>query len=109
MNAAVHFHNTTRLSGAELREAVLAAEKQDDAVLAIFRNARGPLSPSDVWGQVQQAGKAWPLTSIRRAITNLTDDGALARLDLQKPGIYGKPEHLWSVAGFQQDLFGVRA
>jgi Fe2+ or Zn2+ uptake regulation protein len=109
------FFNTTRLTGEALRQAVRAADKQDDAILAIYANARGPLSPSDVWAQCEQAGKRWPLTSVRRAITNLTAAGALERLDGQKAGIYGKPEHLWMVPapppsdGTQLPLWSVAA
>ena len=90
------YWNTTSLSGESLREAIRAADKQDDAILTIYQNARGPLSPSDVWAQCERAGKSWPLTSVRRAITTLTDVGALVRLDAQKAGIYGRPEFLWS-------------
>lgn len=110
-----HYFNTTRLSGEALRDAVRAAEKQDEAILTIYRNARGPLSPSDVWAQCERAGKSWPLTSVRRAITNLTAADALVRLDVQKAGIYGKAEHLWSVPlpppadGLQLGLWGAAA
>lgn len=98
MSAQPSYYNTTRLSGAELREAIASADKQEIAVLAIYRHARGPLSPSDVWAQTQQAGKRWPLTSCRRAITSLTKSGALLKLEQQKPGTFGVPEHLWVVA-----------
>ena len=91
------FFNTTRLTGDALRDAIRSAYKQDDAILTIYRHARGPLSPSDVWAQCERAGKGWPITSIRRAITTLTGTGELERLDVQKAGIYGKPEHLWVV------------
>ncbi|GAB3744916.1 hypothetical protein [Lysobacter olei] len=103
------YFNTSRLTGAELAQAIADAAKQEDAVLAIYANARGPLSPADVWGQCNAAGKHWPLTSIRRAITVLTKDGRLTQLELQKQGIYGKPEHLWAVTGFQPALFGAAA
>lgn len=90
------YFNTTRLRGADLVRAIADAAKQEDAVLAIYANATGPLSPSDVWGQCNAAGKHWPLTSIRRAITDLTEAGKLIQMDEQKTGIYRRPEHLWS-------------
>ena len=37
----------------------------------------------------------WPLTSVRRAITNLSSDGELVKTNDKVTGIYGKPEHLW--------------
>lgn len=109
------YFNTTRLTGEALRDAIRAAEKQDETILTIYRNARGPLSPSDVWAQCERAGKGWPLTSVRRAITNLTAADALVRLDEQKAGIYGKPEHLWRTPlpvaddGLQLGLWGAAA
>ena len=57
----------------------------------------------------ESAGRRWPLTSIRRAITNLTTDERLVRLDFQRTGIYGRPEHLWAVATPQRPLFGANA
>lgn len=100
------YFNTTGLIGEELRDAVESACTQNDTVLAIYRNSFGPLSPSDVWAQCRHAGRDWPLTSVRRAISTLTGDGLLVKLDAQKPGVYAKPEHFWHYSGFQQDLFG---
>lgn len=68
---------------------------QRDAVLAIFKDAPDSLTPSDVWTRTQWGGRRWPLTSIRRAITELTDKGLLVRESGQKPGLFGKPESLW--------------
>jgi hypothetical protein len=41
---------------------------------------------------------AWPLTSIRRAITNLTKEGRLIKTHKMKIGIYGKQVHTWRLA-----------
>lgn len=92
------YWNTTRLTGDDLRAAIQQADRQDDAILAIYQHASGPLSPSDVWAQCERAGKRWPLTSVRRSITGLTQAGALVRLDEQKQGVYGRPEHCWTRA-----------
>lgn len=95
------YYHTTRLSPEQAQEAVREAKRQDDAILAIYRS-RGPLSPSDVLRICEANGKRWPLTSVRRAITTLTDDGALVRMEQQKPGLYRKPEHLWALAQPEQ-------
>lgn len=92
------YWNTTRLEGDALRDAVAKAEQQDAAILTIFRNASGPLSPSQVWALCEQAGKRWPITSVRRAISNLTDDRVLEMLESKRDGLYGRPEHEWRVA-----------
>ena len=39
-----------------------------------------------------------PLTSIRRALTNLTNAGELVKTDKQMKGMYGRPEHQWRLA-----------
>ena len=39
----------------------------------------------------------WPITSIRRAMTNLTDDGMIVKTQETVKGVYGKNEHLWSL------------
>jgi len=90
------YFNSTSLTGLELRAAITAARHQDAAILVIFQNARGPLSPSDVWRLCEQAGKQWPLTSVRRAITTLTSAGALTQTGFQKRGIYGRLEYCWT-------------
>ena len=92
------YWNTTHLTGDALRGAIAAAEHQDAAILTIFRNANGPLSPSQAWALCERAGKRWPLTSVRRAITNLTKAGALAMTGGQCTGVYGRPENQWQVA-----------
>lgn len=91
------YFQTTRLSPADLADAIARAEQQDDAVLALFR-VNGALAPSEAWKQYQAHGKQAPLTSIRRSITTLTNAGALVKTGLQVPGLYGSPEHVWRLA-----------
>lgn len=98
MSAHSAFFNTTSLTGDDLRHAIRQAESQDDAILAIYRASKRPLSPSEVWAECESAGKRWPLTSCRRAITTLTEAGALVRLETKRTGVYSRPEHLWEVA-----------
>lgn len=107
--SVVAFHNSIGLTGPELVAANVGASSQDAAVLDVFRRAGRPLTPSDVWRLTSDAGHLWPLTSIRRAITNLTNDDLLVKLDLQRTGIYGRPEGLWQLPAGQGELFGVAA
>ena len=39
-----------------------------------------------------------PLTSVRRAVTNLTNRGDLVKTDKQVKGPYGRPEYQWRLA-----------
>lgn len=95
---SAHHWNTTNLTGDELRAAIATAKRQEDAVLAIYRAHGAALSPSDVWGIGTRAGRAWLLTSVRRAISNLAHDDLLAKTDQCKTGIHGAREHLWARA-----------
>lgn len=91
------FHNTTNERGETLRRAESKAKYQDAQVLALFRkHAPLALSPSQVHRAL--ATKA-PLTSIRRAITNLTAAELLARTDMKVRGVYGRSEFKWRLKG----------
>ena len=51
------------------------------------------LSPSMIFKALREK---WPLTSIRRSITNLTNKSKmLIKLNQKVTGIYGQPEGLW--------------
>ena len=54
------------------------------------------------WGKANKQehyGKRYPLTSIRRAISNLTDNGKLMKLERMVMGNYGKKVHTWRLNG----------
>ena len=68
--------------------------KQEKYILAFFKHQENPQSPSMVYDAFL---KAWPITSVRRAITNLTTAGELVKTNSTVTGMYGKPEHLWSL------------
>lgn len=98
--ARPYYYDTTPMSRDEAIRSVRTARRQEEAVLAFFRAApAGRFAPSQVMAACERQGKRWPLTSIRRAITNLTSAGALVHLhDMTRPGLYGKPETLWRLA-----------
>lgn len=102
MSATIPFHNTTGLTGRRLIAASRVAKGQEAAVLDVFRAAGRPLSPSEV--HARMPGRVL-LTSVRRAISNLTQAGALVKLDQTVPGPYSMPEHLWALPAGQLDLF----
>jgi hypothetical protein len=92
------FWNTSHLSGDALRHAIECARHQDQAVVAIFRGAHGPLAPSQVHQCCIDVGREWPPWSLRRSITNLTKAGVLVKLSRQRMGPYRRPEFLWELA-----------
>lgn len=89
-------YNTTNETGQTLATYRQSAMKQEEAVLALFRSRRLPMSPSQVWRHY--GADLTPLTSIRRAMTDLTEQGLLERLEVKVEGHYGRPEHLWRLA-----------
>ena len=86
------YYNTTNESSTALMGSEIDADNQWQAILQVFRKVK-QASPS----QVSAIFPQWPLTSIRRAITDLTSDGQLIKTDSKQIGIYGKPEYVWSI------------
>lgn len=101
----MHYHQTTQLIPSQRIKYEHQASRQDDLVLAYFaRMAPAKLSPE----QVHQAlSLGCPLTSIRRAITNLTKAEQLVKCEEYTDGQYGRAVHLWQFCGKvkQLDLF----
>lgn len=79
------------------------AREQEEAILAFFRATPGAWSPSQVWQRVSPLMRdgvpLWPVTSVRRAITNLSDadrypSPPLRKTEQRVDGPFGRPEHL---------------
>lgn len=69
------------------------AQKQDAAILDLFDYAHPDFTASP--SQVHALFPHWPLTSIRRALSNLTARGELEKLPETVMGNWGRPEHVW--------------
>ena len=91
------FFNTTNETGATLKKYRGNAETQNRAILQLFIN-ENTLSPSKAWEALNCPDV--PLTSIRRAITNLTKSGHLVKTIFKSVGKYGRPEYIWCSADF---------
>jgi len=104
------YFNTTGVNGQELREYRRKAVSQEDRILSWFINMAGyrlkkGYSPSQVADFCFDGDV--PITSIRRAITSLTNEGHLVKTNKTVAGPYGRPESLWALAEkhLQGDLF----
>ena len=86
------YYNTTNLKRDELKTSHKKTISQEQKILEIFKNHQIPLSPTDLY--LNFFDKT-PITSIRRALSNLTKDGKLEKTLLMKIGSYGKAEHCW--------------
>lgn len=89
-----HYHKTTDISVAETIEKEKKAQSQEDKILGIYRQ-RIMLSPSQAHKIYCAAYTNTPLTSIRRAISNLTRDGLLIKTEIQIKGLFGDKEKVW--------------
>jgi len=89
------YWNTTATSGEQLQDSIKKAQKQQDIVKDFFKeNQILAFTPSEV---LQRCfNELTPLTSVRRAISNLTAAGYLLKTPQTKLGLYGKPCHLWT-------------
>ena len=91
------YYNTTSLSGEDLRVAQNSALKQEDRIEQFFRvNGTIEMTPFEVMDTLY--GQALvPITSVRRAMTNLTTKGVLIKTDTQRVGPYGKVSNCWKL------------
>ena len=102
------FYNTNSESGSTLKSSENKAVKQEDVILDIYRSHKR-LSASEAWHRYGK-NQSIPLTSIRRAITNLCNSGKLQKLDSYTVGMFGKKEHVYQYftpsSSVQLELFG---
>ena len=90
------YFNTTNLSGPELRSAQSSAKSQEAEIAEVFRVTGYSMTPSQVHWRMWPTRA--PITSIRRAMSNLTLRGVLVKLDAMRMGPLGKKEHYWEYA-----------
>lgn len=85
------YFNTTNESGKQLEIFNESAKNQEEQILNLMKIYK-KLSPSDV----NKYFTNYPLTSVRRALTNLSNQGKLIKTNEKKIGIYGRDEFIWS-------------
>lgn len=88
------FFNTAKLAGPNLTAANEKASKQDAAILDFFKDHVGMYTPAEVSVFFPQ----WPITSVRRSITNLTKQGKLRKTSVKRQGAYGMSNFCWTAA-----------
>jgi len=92
------YHNTNKELGKTLITSKTRANKQELKVLKFFKanNKDERFSAEDILAQVD-FGRSVPITSVRRAITNLTYAGYLKKTSFMKKGTFGKQIHTWQI------------
>ena len=88
------FFNTIGENQDELSSSISKCKTQEAKILKCFHYYETSLSPSMV---LKMTGLKCPITSIRRAMTNLSNEGKLIKTNEKIKGLYDKLEHLWSL------------
>ncbi len=88
------YFNTSNEEGRTLKRYQVQADSQEAKIIAWYTRASGFLyTPSEIRKHVFD--DTVPLTSVRRAMSNLTSDRALVKTDQKHAGPYGRRECCW--------------
>ena len=98
------YYNTTEETGSELAESHAKAKTQEKKILLCFHDQGNPLSASAICDMLNDA---YPITSIRRALTDMTNQGDLEKTDKKVMGRYGKKEHQWRLRTDKNNQFNL--
>ena len=99
------YYNTTHLAGTKLKAAELQALSQNTQVLHVFKlNESTAMNPFEIQETLKDKYDCdYPITSIRRSITNLTEQGLLVKTRAKSKGKYGKYNYNWmTTEGYKQ-------
>lgn len=91
------YYRSTDITANELAARIKAATKQDEAVMAVM-DAGLARTPSQMHRLFLAMGKRWPITSVRRSMTNLTKAGQLVKTSETRRGPYSHLENFWEKA-----------
>ena len=91
----VSYYNTNNEGSKALESSEKKAKSQEEIILEIFRSKQ-KLSASQTWAIYDSSGMT-PITSIRRAITNLCKNSKLVKTADTINGLYGKQEHIYKL------------
>lgn len=70
---------------------------QEKAIINLYeRYPDRYFTPAEVHNRTMPTA---PITSCRRAMTNLTTQGVLMKMKVKAPGDYGRPTHTWGYVG----------
>jgi len=96
------YYNTNKETGQTLVKSRAKAQSQEDCILSYFKGVAPLLrAPHDLEFLFDHKV---PITSIRRALTNLEKVGKLLKTDFMVMGTYGKMVHTWELVSYQTEL-----
>ena len=89
------YYNTNNEVGEVLKQSHVRSETQADKILRYFKNNPGrEFTPFEIQRNVLYDS---PVTSVRRAMTDLTNGGKLEKTSSQKMGKYSKMNYCWKL------------
>lgn len=90
-------YNTTNLKGEHLKEATAKTESQSKRIMKFFsEHPKSMFTPFEVCKYV--FNDSCPVTSCRRSLTDLTNEGLLRKTNTQKIGNYGAFNYTWRLS-----------
>lgn len=90
------YYNTNQLQGENLVLANSRAESLQDKIESLYEANPGHKTPFEVQVLLFKMSYKYPLTSVRRALTNLSKAGKLFKSEkATKMGEYNSPNHTW--------------
>ena len=94
------FYNTTHEVGQALNSKWIRTAKQDELVLLVFAtNKEAIFTPFEIQNILRDDyEKPYPITSVRRSISNLTEREALKKTSIRRQGPFGATNYCWKYA-----------
>jgi hypothetical protein len=89
--------NFTTVPEVRGKRIVLNDKNQESRVESIIRENGNGMTPYEVLEAYEKLYDSVPITSIRRAMTKLTDHGILNMTGEKKMGRYNQPNFIWSL------------
>ena len=87
-------YNTTNETGSDLQLLRGKARKQEESILALFKTM--PTTEMSAWHVERYT--SYPITSVRRAITDLSQAGKLTCTGRKHIGPYGRSCYTWRLS-----------
>ena len=96
------YYNTTNQTGKTLTNNWDNSKTQEDLIMDFFGRLKERYRGADTYATPHQVYLAfdekYPITSIRRAMSNLTASGKLQKTTIQRTGGYAKPNYCWKLS-----------
>jgi response regulator of citrate/malate metabolism len=93
MKESISYHNTTREKKTKkLKGKAISQQDQIHLFLTLYDKK----TASELWTELYKNTNT-PLTSVRRALSNLAYEERVEKLAEKKIGMFGRPEHYYSL------------